>query len=302
MVGHRKKDRAMGALIGLAVGDALGTTVEFKARDSFPPVTDMVGGGVFNLKPGQWTDDTSMALCLADTLIAGKGQLDKKVLLEKFLRWWKFGENSCTGECFDIGSTTRKALDWYDRTGMVENNPREADSGNGSLMRLAPAAVCGKDRWITARLATQQSMTTHASQTVLRVCGQTAWLLADLIDGRKIKLEDWGDQYGIVGWPSLFHATRSEIESTGYVVDTFRAALWSVIKTNSFRDAVLLAVNLGDDADTVGAVTGQIAGALYGLNAIPVDWRRKLAWTQKLHEKAEQLWALRGEKDEVRIV
>ena len=165
-------------------------------------------------------------------------------------------------------------------------------------MRLAPAAVCGKDRWITARLATQQSMTTHASQTVLRVCGQTAWLLADLIDGRKIKLEDWGDQYGIVGWPSLFHATRSEIESTGYVVDTFRAALWSVIKTNSFREAVLLAVNLGDDADTVGAVTGQIAGSLYGLNAIPVDWRRKLAWTQKLHEKAEQLWALRGEKDE----
>ena len=203
MVVHRKKDRAMGAFIGLAVGDALGTTVEFKARDSFPPVTEMVGGGPFNLKPGQWTDDTSMALCLADTLIAGKGQLDKKVLLEKFLRWWKYGENSCTGECFDIGNTTRKALDWYDRTGTVENNPLEADSGNGSLMRLAPAAVCGKDRWITARLATQQSMTTHASQTVLRVCGQTALLLADLIDGRKIKPEDWGDQYGIVGWDRL---------------------------------------------------------------------------------------------------
>jgi ADP-ribosyl-[dinitrogen reductase] hydrolase len=300
MTVHRKKDRAMGAFIGLAVGDALGTTVEFQARDSFPPVTDMVGGGVFKLKPGQWTDDTSMALCLADTLIAGKGQLDKKVLLEKFLRWWKFGENSCTGECFDIGNTTRKALAWYDRTGMLENNPEEGASGNGSLMRLAPVAVCGKDRWITARLATQQSMTTHASQIAVSVCGQTAWLLADLIDGRKIKPEDWGEQYGIVSWDSLFNATRSEIESSGYVVDTFRAALWSVIKTSSFRDAVLLAVNLGDDADTVGAVTGQIAGALYGLNAIPVDWRRKLAWTQKLHEKAEQLWALRGEKDEDR--
>ena len=262
----------------------------------------MVGGGVFKLKPGQGTDDTSMALCLADTLIAGKGQLDKKVLLEKFLRWWKFGENSCTGECFDIGNTTRKALAWYDRTGMLENNPEEGASGNGSLMRLVPVAVCGKDRWITARLATQQSMTTHASQIAVSVCGQTAWLLADLIDGRKIKPEDWGEQYGIVSWDSLFNATRSEIESSGYVVDTFRAALWSVIKTSSFRDAVLLAVNLGDDADTVGAVTGQIAGALYGLNAIPVDWRRKLAWTQKLHEKAEQLWALRGEKDEVRIV
>ena len=166
----------------------------------------------------------------------------------------------------------------------------------GEWQRLADAsrcrsAVCGKDRWITARLATQQSIGTHASQTVLRVCGQTAWLLADLIDGRKIRLEDWGGQYGIVGWPSAVPRDTLRDREHRLCRRYVPGRLWSVIKTNSFRDAVLLAVNLGDDADTVGAITSRIAGALYGLNAIPVDWRRKLAWTQKLHEKAEQLWA-----------
>src|ERR1700754_2398601 len=103
------RDRAVGALVGLAVGDAVGTTLEFSRRDSMPPLKDMVGGGPFRLQPGQWTDDTSMALCLADSLLACDG-LNQHDLMQRFLRWWRDGENSCTGECFDIGITTRTAL------------------------------------------------------------------------------------------------------------------------------------------------------------------------------------------------
>ena len=129
------RDKAIGALLGLAVGDAVGTTLEFKGRDTYHPLTGMVGGGPFNLSPGQWTDDTSMALCLADSLLAC-GKVDQRDLIKRFVRWQREGENSCTGRCFDIGSTVGNALvkfELYGNPVAGSTHPRAA--GNGSLMR-----------------------------------------------------------------------------------------------------------------------------------------------------------------------
>src|SRR5215813_4145645 len=135
------EDRACGCLLGLAVGDAIGTTLEFRSRDAYAPLTDMIGGGPFDLAPGEWTDDTSMALCLADSLI-NYGDLDETDLMQRFVRWWRNGANSANGYCFDIGFTTRAALSEFERSG----NPRAGSenpntAGNGSLMRLAPVAI-----------------------------------------------------------------------------------------------------------------------------------------------------------------
>jgi ADP-ribosyl-[dinitrogen reductase] hydrolase len=142
------RDRAAGALVGLAVGDALGTALEFSERDTDAPLTGMVGGGPFGLRPGEWTDDTAMALCLADSLLARRG-LDQRDLIARFVRWWRAGENSCTGTCFDIGGTTRRALAVFERTGNpVAGSTNPQSAGNGSLMRLAPVAIYWHDdRW-----------------------------------------------------------------------------------------------------------------------------------------------------------
>lgn len=134
-------DRCRGALLGLACGDALGTTLEFAPPGSFTPIDDLVGGGPFDLQPGEWTDDTSMALCLAESLLERRG-LDPVDQLERYLRWWRGGHLSSTGRCFDIGNQTRRALATFERT----RSPQPADpdpelAGNGSIMRLAPVPI-----------------------------------------------------------------------------------------------------------------------------------------------------------------
>ncbi|MDQ6437067.1 ADP-ribosylglycohydrolase family protein [Mesorhizobium sp. LHD-90] len=283
--GHsdEKRDRAIGAFVGLAVGDAVGTTLEFKTRDSFEPITDMVGGGPFRLKPGEWTDDTSMALCLADSLIARGGRVDAKHLLASFWRWFEFGENSVTGECFDIGNATRRSLGAFERDGSLVNNTEEHMQANGSIMRLAPAVVCATSRANARELAQTQGRTTHAAPVPDRCCAELAETLWNLIET------------GILPESviALHYKRRDEIVSSGHAPATLDAARWCVATTSDFREAVLLAANLGDDADTVGAVTGQIAGARYGLAGIPEDWLAKLAWRDDIVERAERLWALR---------
>ncbi|WP_312893309.1 ADP-ribosylglycohydrolase family protein [Methylobacterium sp. PvR107] len=156
------RDRALGAFIGLAVGNALGTTLEFEVRDAEPPVYDMVGGGPFDLKAGQWTDDTAMALCLAESQIACDG-LDERDLMERFCRWYQAGENSCTGRCFDIVMTTRNALEQFRRTDDPIAGPTDARTGgNGSIMRLAPVALrYWNDPERLKDASRRQSYTTH---------------------------------------------------------------------------------------------------------------------------------------------
>ena len=161
-------DRARGAFIGLAIGDALGTTLEFAKRDSLPVHTEMTGGGPFSLAAGIWTDDTSMALCLSDSLIA-KGEVEPADLTPRFLHWWRDGENSATGECFDIGSATAAALEKFEQSGdPLSGDPSPSAAGNGSLMRLAPVAIFHCDDKKAAMSAARlQSRTTHDSPECL---------------------------------------------------------------------------------------------------------------------------------------
>jgi ADP-ribosyl-[dinitrogen reductase] hydrolase len=295
------EDRACGCLLGLAVGDAVGTTLEFRPRDTCPALTDMIGGGPFGLAPGEWTDDTSMALCLADSLIEN-GDLDETDLMRRFVRWWRKGENSVTGSCFDIGYTTRVALSEFERSG----NPRAGredpnTAGNGSLMRLAPAAIRHHaNRTRAIDIAGRQSVTTHAARTAIDACAFFAGLLVDAINGadQQVLLSPrrFKGHREIVAIADgrYFGKERGEIESSGYVVHTLEAALWCVHHSADFREAVLLAANLGADADTVAAVTGQIAGAIWGERGIPADWIAKLAWRDEIRNRAKRLFALGG--------
>lgn len=295
------KDRAVGALVGLAVGDALGTTLEFTARDSVPRVTDLVGGGPFGLAAGQWTDDTSMALCLADSLVEGGAErgLDPGDLMRRFVRWWKDGENSATGDCFDIGGTTAAALGRFERTGEPlagSADPRSA--GNGSLMRLSPVAVRWWNDLPAARAAARlQSRTTHGAEEAVEACAWFAELLVEAIGGAPADTvlrprNRSGGGVAAIAAGSFREKTREEIASSGYVIHTLEAALWAVSRAESFREAVVEAVNLGDDADTVGAVTGQLAGAVWGRSGIPESWLAKLAWRERLEGLAGRLFDL----------
>ncbi|MGU3329458.1 ADP-ribosylglycohydrolase family protein [Methylobacterium mesophilicum] len=292
------RDRAIGAFIGLAVGDAIGTTLEFEARDAKPPVYDMWGGGPFDLIAGEWTDDTSMALCLADSLIACDG-LDERDLMERFCRWHDSGENSSTGACFDIGITTRQALEQFRQTDDPIAGPTDdRTGGNGSIMRLAPVAIrYWNDPEHLRDAARRQSYVTHGATETVDACDALATVLASLIRGKPLT-DVLSASYGpfCPGVQAIMEGSyrgkaRSEIRSSGYVIHTLEASIWCLSETTTFRDAVLLAVNLGDDADTVGAVTGQLAGAAYGLAAIPQEWVSRLAWNERLVQISERLCA-----------
>lgn len=296
------RDRAAGALLGLAVGDALGTTLEFAARDSAPRVTDLVGEGPFHLAAGQWTDDTSMALCLADSLVEGGPErgLDPGDLMRRFVRWWKDGENSATGDCFDIGATTVDALARFERTGEpLAGSEAPRSAGNGSLMRLSPVAI----RWWNDPGAAQaaarlQSRTTHGAEEAVEACAYFVELLVEAIGGSpadtvlRPREHRGGGGVAAIAAGSFRKKPRDGISSSGYVVHTLEAALWAVSRADSFREAVVEAVNLGDDADTVGAVTGQLAGALFGRSGIPESWLAEVAWRERLEERAAQLFDL----------
>jgi len=280
----RVKDRAIGALVGLAVGDAIGTTLEFSRRDSYEHLTDMIGGGPFSLEPGEWTDDMSMALCLADSLIAQHGRLDPAHLLSAFCAWYRSGHNSVTGQCFDIGTATRQALIEFEQRGTTANNAEGHMQANGSIMRLAPVVLCAPDREAAVRLALEQGATTHAAEVPQQCCQSLSSLLWDLTQS--------GDK-GLVG-PGYLSRSRDSIVSSGHAPATLEAASWAVATTGDFRSAVLRAINLGGDSDTVGAVAGQIAGSLYGYSAIPEGWLDCLAWHDHIVSRAEALWNLRS--------
>lgn len=287
-------DKGLGALIGLAVGDALGTTLEFKPRDTYPELTDMIGGGPFHLRPGEWTDDTAMALALADSLIQC-GELDQTHLMQRFVAWWRHGEYSCTGCCFDIGITTSTALARFEATGDPHSGSADANSaGNGALMRLAPVVLhwlgtnSGDPRKL-AELARQQGVVTHAATNSLEACEAFAECIriAIVASNKEAIFEhaaslEFGPEIAHILSGSWRYKSRQQIRSSGFVLHSFEAAMWCFGQTDSFRDAVLLAANLGDDADTTSAITGQLAGAFYGIEQIPSEWRQRLAWYDKI--------------------
>ena len=286
-------DRIVGCLTGLAVGDALGTTLEFARRGTFVPVTEMVGGGPFGLEPGQWTDDTSMALCLADSLIECGG-FDPADQMRRYIRWWRHGHRSSrSGHCFDIGNTVRNALARFERSAEpYAGSTSEQSAGNGSLMRLAPVAIFYAGEPSEAiRRAADSSRTTHGAAEAVDACRYLAELLVGALAG-KSKSALLSDALAPVGGlrddPPLAARIRAiaagsykgrqpdTIQASGYVVHTLEAALWAFHSSSTFREGALLAVNLGEDADTTGAVYGQLAGAFYGAAAIPQQWRERL--------------------------
>lgn len=291
-------DRAVGALVGLAAGDAVGTTLEFAPRDDRAPrLTGMVGGGPFALRPGEWTDDTAMALALADSLLTSGG-LDEADLLRRFVGWWRKGEYSCTGDCFDIGNTVRAALERWRRTGDPHSGSTAPDTaGNGSLMRLAPVAIrFWNDPERRRDAAARQSQTTHGAAEAVDACILYADVIAGAIAGRQrsqVLQPVPGQSAGRIGaiaaggWRDKH---RREVRGSGYVADALEAALWCVGRTANFREAILLAANLREDADTTAAIAGQLAGALYGASGIPAGWRETVAWNTRITAMAEALF------------
>ena len=291
-------DRYRGCLLGLAVGDAIGTTVEFKARGSFVPVTDMTGGGVFNLKPGQWTDDTSMALCLAESLVE-KNDFDAHDQMSRYLDWYQNGYLSSTGRCFDIGGTTRQALEKFKATGKpMSGSKHPSSAGNGSLMRLAPVAMFYAPNLARAQFfAAKSSRTTHAAKECLEACGLFAGMLVLALAGEDKETILFENDVTGISSEKLLAIARGEykaksahqIRGNGYVVDALEAALWCFWTTDTFSAAVLAASNLGDDADTTAAICGQVAGAYYGQSGIPVPWVEKLYLKDRIIELGERL-------------
>lgn len=303
-------DRSRGALIGLAIGDALGTTLEFKRPGSFEPITDMVGGGPFSLKPGEWTDDTSMALCLAESLVE-KAAFDPLDQMQRYVRWRRDGHYSVKGYCFDIGNATSAALNRFEQSGEPYSGSTDPYSaGNGSIMRLAPVAMAfANDPMEAIRLAGESSRTTHGAQTCMDACRYMAGLIVGAIAGMSKRellriayapesgawdAEPLCDQVAEVAGGSFLRKEPPEIRGSGYVVESLEAALWAFANSDSFEQGALLAVNLGDDADTTGAVYGQIAGAYYGAGAIPPRWIERLAMREQIERLARGLIALAG--------
>lgn len=288
------RDRVMGSLLGLAVGDALGTSIEFSPRDSYEHLTDIVGGGPFQLNAGEWTDDTGMALCLADSLLHTK-TLDCRDLLERFVGWMRQGDHSPKGYCFDIGSTTRKAILAWEQQGTVHNCVSDRDSGNGGIMRLAPCVIAAwKNSAQASEWAAQSSAVTHGSDLCLHSAEFLAKYLCNLYQGVTATPwhSEWREEIKNIANCDYTLVSRSDISSSGYVIHTLEAAVWAVQNSDCFRDAVLLAVNLGDDSDTVGAVTGQIAGARWGMSDIPQKWINCLYERDSIVKKAEELYEL----------
>lgn len=292
--------RFRGCLLGLAAGDAVGTTVEFKSRGTFWPVTDMVGGGPFRLKPGEWTDDTSMALCLAASLLACKG-FDAQDQMERYWKWYQQGYMSSNGRCFDIGNTIRHALHRYHSTGEPFSGSTDPYSaGNGSIMRLAPVVLFYfPDHEQVVDYAAKSSRTTHGAVESVEACQLLGSILYHLLNGAnkeealsaKAAGPFTSSSIEAIAAGSYQNKRRDDIRGSGYVVQSLEAALWSFWTTASFEEAVLAAVNLGDDADTTAAICGQAAGAYYGLQGIPADWLERLALRETIVEMADQLYA-----------
>ncbi|WP_374565734.1 ADP-ribosylglycohydrolase family protein [Ideonella sp.] len=288
------EDRFAGCLLGLACGDAVGTTVEFSPRGSFAPVSGMVGGGPFGLRPGYWTDDTSMALCLAESLCS-KGGFNAVDQMTRYANWWEWGYLSSTGHCFDIGMTVRAALASY----LTDGNPfagstHPESAGNGSLMRLAPVVLFfHPNEADQLRYAEDSSRTTHAAPEAVACCRLLATWLSRALNG----LPKHEVLTAVEGpWPTAAVSAQAagewktkhvdQIRGSGYAVESLEAAAWCFNQTTSFDAAVLAAVNLGDDADTTGAIVGQLAGAFYGRGGIPPAWRMTLHRGDEIEQMA----------------
>jgi ADP-ribosyl-[dinitrogen reductase] hydrolase len=290
-----QEQKRKGAFYGCLVGDALGAPVEFKWRDTFPEVRDMMPCRHFGLPAGSFTDDGSLMLCLAAALIHTEGLHNPRVVLSHYVEWYRNGYMSVIDECFDIGRTTEKALSDFEEYGITEANTKGAfEAGNGSLMRIVPIPLLfGNDLTQTWDMAIQESCTTHASEVATWCCAVWSCLIALALQG-KSKLDLIQYLQNLTYIPEscepiqsleFLRKSRNEIKSGGYVLESLECALWGLFSTETFEDGLIAVVNLGGDADTNGAVFGSLAGALYGYKSIPSRW---LGLQKK--EMVENVW------------
>ena len=301
--------RFQGCLIGSAVGDALGNATKFESPGSFTPITDMVGGGPDNLKPGQWTDTTAMALCTADSLVDCRG-FNAHDQMDRLTRWWREGYMSCTGNSFDVWPTIVEALETYGRTGepFVGSTDRFA-AGHGSLLRIAPANLFFiMDARRSILMGAETSRITHNAAACIDACRYFGGLIVGAMNGAS-KEELCQSRYApLVGLWDWLHLSReiedvvrgsfkekeaSDIAASGYVVKTLEAVLWAFYQSESFEEGCLMAANLGDHSDTIAAIFGQLAGAYYGIEGIPLHWRSTIAKGQLITAMANKLYAMR---------
>ena len=298
-------ERYLGSMLGLAVGDAIGAQIEFMRPGEFEPVTDMVGGGVFRLPAGAFTDDTSMALCLAASLVE-RGEFDPVDQLQRYLRWLREGYMSSTGRAFDVGGTCADAILRFEATGHPycgSVDPNRA--GNGSIMRLAPVPLFfAGDPKLAVEMSAASSRTTHGAANAVDGCRYLGALIVGAVNGatkEELLSAHYSPSPGMweraplanaiseIAGGSFARKNPPQIRGTGYVVHSLEAALWSLYHGRTFEEGLMLAVNLGDDADTTAAVYGQLAGALYGVTAIPEHFRERLVMRELIERLATKL-------------
>ena len=317
------KEKIKSVMIGHAVGDALGVPVEFCDRKKLAdkPIIDMQGFGTYPVPAGSWSDDTSMSLCALEALCHEDWSWD--MIMNNFVKWLENGEFTPTGEAFDVGRTCLEAVYNYCRNNVPAKEcgcDGEYSNGNGSLMRIHPFVLYGKYKalngtndgyWSWMGLVRQASTLTHSHDRSVMACYIYGYILTfllkeptreSLLEGIKFAGRDLDylpefEHYERIFKPDFAFLPESEIKSSGYVVDTLEAAMWCLLTTDNYRDCVLKAVNLGKDADTVAAVAGGLAGALYGYDAIPNNWRKKLQrreYIEDMCERASENWSRIG--------
>lgn len=305
-----KRDKFIGSLIGLAVGDCVGAAVEFSPPGTFTPVDDMIGGGPFGLKPGEWTDDTSMALCMAVSIIENQG-FNADDQMQRYVRWYKEGYLSSKTECFDIGIATMEAIHQYLKTRDPYSGSKDPyKAGNGSIMRLAPVPLFwSSDMEKAIYFSGESSKTTHQAEEAVDACYFLGALIAGAVNGvskDQLLSKDFfsivEDKLGRPLSPKIQEVAEGsykdkqppQIKGTGYVVASLEAALWGFDRTNNFKEGLLQVVNLGDDSDTTGAIYGQLAGAFYGISSIPEKWVNQLVRREFIQETANKLFDLQS--------
>ncbi|MEJ1242464.1 ADP-ribosylglycohydrolase family protein [Chryseolinea sp. T2] len=292
-------ERISGCFLGLAVGDALGVPVEFRSRKDLDarPVDGMRGYGTWHQAPGTWSDDSSMTFCLAESLA---GSYDLRDIANGFLRWYREGYWAAHYHVFDIGETTRHALSRIKggEDPLFSGGLDVESNGNGSLMRIAPVALYShglNEADFFARIR-EVSGITHAHFRSVFSCYLFGTIVREILCNKsksealasaaarvkefaavsEFNRDELGRFERILSG-RLLQAERNSINSDGYVVSTLEAAIWSFLTTDNYKDAVLKAVNLGEDTDTTACVTGALAGLYYGEAAIPSQWREVLA-------------------------
>jgi len=299
------------ALFGVAVGDALGVPVEFESREDISrnPVTQMTGYGTYDLPPGTWSDDSSLTFCLAEVLTK---KYDIRSIGQSFVKWYREGFWTALGEVFDVGNTTRKAIDRIERGMQAERAgcTDEASNGSGSLMRILPLIFYMHHKPLNERfeITRQVSSVTHGHIRSVISCFYYLEFARQIYEG-KDKYEIYSDMQTVISGhlsallidPSevlvfdrllkddIYLLTEETIQSDGYVIHTLEAAVWCLLNTGSYSEAVLRAVNMGFDTDTTAAVTGGLAGILYGYDGIPQEWTAQLARRDEIENLAERL-------------